>query len=145
MAIDEKLYAELLERRKNIYDLRQSGRTLSEIGVIYGISKERVRQIYVKECRKKRAFEQNQFRLCICPPNPMLKECCTFQQMWGKSAVASRAYNALRRAGIKTNEELVLRYEKDKCLGIRGVGTVASEYIGEYIKTIKQEHGHDGK
>ena len=145
MAIDEKLYAERCERNKNIYDLRQSGRTLSEIGSIYGISMARVSQIYMKECRRKREYERDQFLRCIYPPRPTPQEYCAFAQSWKKSMLATRAFNAFMRAGIRTNEELILRYQQDKCMGIKNVGVRVSEYIGEYIKTITQEQEHDGK
>ena len=59
--------------------------------------------------------------------------------------LASRAFYALMRAGIRTNEELILRYQQDKCMGIKNVGVRVSEYIGECSKTITQEQEHDGK
>ena len=47
-------YGEKAERNKKIYQMRQEGATLEAIGRKFGIGKERVRQIYLKEERRAR-------------------------------------------------------------------------------------------
>lgn len=44
----------LTEREMQIYDLRWQGHTYEELGQIYGLSKERIRQIYSKALSKLR-------------------------------------------------------------------------------------------
>ncbi len=40
-------------RNNQIYSLREKGRTLQEIATLFGLSRERVRQIYIKVKKEK--------------------------------------------------------------------------------------------
>ena len=42
---------EIIKRRHDIYEMREKGMKFREIAEIYGLSVERVRQIYLKEVR----------------------------------------------------------------------------------------------
>lgn len=42
---------EIIERRKKIFDMRESGMTYKDIAKIYGVTQERVRQLYLKQVR----------------------------------------------------------------------------------------------
>ena len=61
-------YGAKTERNKKIYQMRQDGATFSEIGKVYGLSLERVRQIYLREERRFRYLKykkRNGTRLII--------------------------------------------------------------------------------
>lgn len=61
-------YGEKTERNKAIYQMRQGGATLEAIGRKFGIGKERVRQIYLREERRFRYLKykkRNGTRLLI--------------------------------------------------------------------------------
>lgn len=42
---------EIIQRRKDIYNMRESGMTYKEIAKVYGVTRERVRQLYEKQKR----------------------------------------------------------------------------------------------
>lgn len=42
---------EIIQRRKDIYNMRESGMTYKEIAEVYGVTRERVRQLYEKQKR----------------------------------------------------------------------------------------------
>lgn len=42
---------DIIERRKKIFDMRESGMTYKDIANIYGVTSVRIRQIYLKQKR----------------------------------------------------------------------------------------------
>jgi hypothetical protein len=117
-----------MTRNEAIYVERKRGTTFAEIGKRYGISKERVRQICIKEERKE-----------------MLKRGCT---EWPLSDFAEygqlgiRICNAIFRSGIKTKEELIGMVKSEKIARVRNIGaysvyTICKRYdipMPEYLK-----------
>lgn len=61
----------LAEREMQIYDLRWQGHTYEELGQIFGLSKERIRQIYSKALTKLR--KQYMFIVKVVRPDMDLK------------------------------------------------------------------------
>lgn len=78
-----------------VLSLRESGYTLDQIGEIFGITRERTRQIEHKEMRRKRMGQLAQ------SPSPKPED------VW-RNKVPVRLYNCLARSGIKSENDLIL-------------------------------------
>lgn len=114
------------ERNLQILDLKEQNLTYEAIGNKFGISKERVRQIYLRERRRrdyanelyeKKKSSRHDFYIC-------LERACVLLDR--EPYLATRAYNSLARAGIikHLEEDNVTLdfYEDAYLLNIRGFG-----------------------
>lgn len=113
-------------RNKKIADMRNNGMTYKKIGIQFGISNERVRQIVVKEERKreeatnktKKIVEYDGQNLCDIPLDGI--------------GLSVRAFNCLLNANIKTMGELMKKSERE-LMKMKNVGRVTSREIKEAI------------
>jgi len=112
------------ERDERIFEMRENGATYQRIGEQFDISRERARQIYKREQRKKNYYH----RLHACALNEhtpffrCLEEACA--EMGYGQTLAIKTYKGLARAGI-------LKYIEDNALYLDG-------YTDEELLSIRQ-------
>ncbi len=90
------------KRNLEIYELRKRGITFQKIANYYGISVERVRQIYRSEKFKNEELDKNDIALCM--------------------ELSNRTINCLRRSDIKTKDYLVELLNDKNGAGVYGIG-----------------------
>ena len=113
----EKPFSYIKDRYLEIYNMRESGRTLAEIGKMYGLSPSRIRDIYkTVEHRKKKVEEYGEL-----------------------SKLSACTVNALRRYGIYTVEELSDAYKDGRLEDMKVLGVGRIRDIKEIILGITEE------
>jgi DNA-binding CsgD family transcriptional regulator len=125
----EKDLSNLTEREKEVLKLRSGlfyysspPYTLEEVGQVFGVGRERIRQIEAKAIRKinyhqrKQRFNQN---------NEISKEVITdntpVEELLDESGLSVRSYRCLKRANIHTVGELTLKTEEEM-MRVRNLG-----------------------
>ena len=111
------------QRNREIFALREIGRPYSWIGIKYGLSKERILQIYKKEKAHVEAEIAHQNALAGNIEYTFWDALC---EVCDSQTVATRIHSCLRRAGIlnamiKNNWSLD-EYDDDTLLCIRNFG-----------------------
>ena len=106
------------ERNKTIYELRKKGSTLEAVARKYGISKERVRQIYVIE-------ERNKQRVAKCE--------------WYSPELDMRTINALQRAFGEISREEFLALDEETLMEKYNLGYQRVAKIMEVQERMRAE------
>lgn len=107
------------KRNAEIADLRKKGMKLKEIADAYGISRERIRQICIKEKRKEEKRNNGEL----------------------DTRLSNRLYLALKRAGILTEEELFHALENEPYLCAHDVGEVSRKELEEFTHCKIEDMG----
>ena len=95
------------ERNRKILKMRREGFTYKEIGIQFGISIERARQIAQAQARR-----ENEPNMC--------------------DILTVRVRNALFRSGIKTEQEIIQKIEDGSIYKVRNIGEKSIDLL-KYI------------
>ena len=113
------------ERNAEIFKLYSNGWTYQAIGEEFGLSKERIRQICVRE-GKKQKLDALQDAAIISTTDAFLRACIKAVQELGLNyMLGPKTYNCLCRANVLYNltpEVGLARYSDEQLLLIRGFG-----------------------
>ena len=128
------------ERNREIFILRESGMSYTNIGIKFGLSRERIRQIVKKEKARAAFYETplstKSFTDCIYLASEQMGKGV-------ESPLATRTHRGLARTGIlraiDTIEGLTLdEYDDDTLLSIRNFGVASLDLAREANKLYKE-------
>ena len=118
----EKLvFKELSERNKELYAMLESGYRVSDVAAHYGITNTRVHQLYRQI---KRRIDRTVKSFNAEGDDIILLR------------LESRIYNALKRAGINTIDELRATIDNGKIYKVRNLGDKSTQKIFEAIRIL---------
>lgn len=137
---------EVLKMRSGLFYFSSKPYTLEEVGQVFGVGRERIRQIEAKAIRKIYYWQRKQR---LNQANEISKEVITdntpVETLVEDFGLSVRAYRCLKRANIHTVGELTLKTKKE-LMRIRNLGSKSLKEIiqaleerGLYLKDSQEE------
>lgn len=130
------------DRNREIFALKESGRTYSQIGIQFGLSKERVRQIYLRE---KENIEKENSHVNAVEGNVPYTFYDAIMDVCENSKQATRIFKCLNRAGIinviENHNGSLDSYSDESLMAIRNFGTISLVFARRANRQYKKKLG----
>ena len=134
----EKDLSNLTEREREVLKMRSGlfyhnkPYTLEEVGQVFGVGRERIRQIEAKAIRKINHYQRKQRFNQV---NETSKEVITDNTPVEELDLSVRSYNCLKRANVHTVGELTLKTEEEM-MRVRNLGRKSLKEVVQKLREI---------